>query len=57
MKRLPKIIYVKREQDGDTEYYVAEEDMDKLVEDGPTLIAQYELVQQSRWKKKVSPID
>jgi hypothetical protein len=57
MKRLPKIIYVKREQDGGEEYFVAHEDMDTLVEDEPTLIAQYELVNQSRWKKKVSPID
>jgi hypothetical protein len=57
MKRLPNIIYVKREKSGEEEYFVAAEDMDELVENDPTLIAQYELVQQSRWKRKVTPID
>lgn len=56
VSELPTIIYVKKELDGDAEYFVADADMDQLVENESTLIGQYQLVQKGKWKLKVTPI-
>lgn len=52
---LPKILYAK-EEDGNGEHYIAADaNLDSLVDDEPVMIGTYELVDKSKWKKKVTP--
>lgn len=45
-KKLPNVIYVKREQDGDMSYLLADESMEPIVNaDEATIIGQYRLTE------------
>lgn len=48
MKQLPKTVYVKREKDGDMSYFIADENLEALVNDGEeiTTIGEYKLVEK-----------
>jgi len=45
VKKLPKTLFVKREEDGDTHYFVADEEINSLVDmSGKVWVGTYKLV-------------
>lgn len=43
MKKFPPVLYAKREEDGDTHYFVTDERMEELSEAEPVNVATYVL--------------
>jgi len=52
--KFPGVLYVRRDEDGDDVYFIANEKIDEAIEnDGPTVVAAYHLQASQAYKKEV----